>query len=269
MEVQCPQCQSRFNLPDAAVRPNVKLRCSVCQHVFRYGATPEAQMPPAAPAPEVASPPIPEAHTMPAAGDGENLDGFSLDGPGTASSAGEASSAKKKSKLIISILVVLLCIGCGAGAWWYMNTQQESPQAETQETAESVKRLTILNLRQYYVKNEKIGYIFVVQGAILNEDTAAKDLIEVEAAIYSADKAVLSSKEQLAGTTLSRFQLQVLDKEELEAIMHNEIEILTKNTNVPTGGEVPFMVIFYDPPAEVAEFGVKILKAKDAKKEGE
>ena len=29
------------------------------------------------------------------------------------------------------------------------------------------------------------------------------------------------------------------------------------------GGEVPFMVLFYAPPEDVAEFGVKIVDVKD------
>ena len=38
---------------------------------------------------------------------------------------------------------------------------------------------------------------------------------------------------------------------------------MTNNTNVLPKGEVPFMVVFYNPPPDVAEFGVKIVDAKD------
>ena len=34
MEVKCPKCSSRFNLPDTVAKPGVKLRCSVCSKVF-------------------------------------------------------------------------------------------------------------------------------------------------------------------------------------------------------------------------------------------
>ncbi len=278
MEVQCPQCQSKFHLPDAVVRPNVKLRCSVCQHVFRYEGAPAQEAPIQAPAQapaQAATPaqaPVQAAAAEPAMeGGGENLDDFSLDNlPGsTSGSKGTSDSGKKKSKLIISILVVLLCIGGGAGAWWYMNMQKGENTEAAAEIPKSVEFMTMRNVRQYYVKNEKIGDIFVVEGKIINEFPEPKELIEVEAAIYAADKTVLMSKEQLAGTALSLFQLQVLGEEELESFLHNEIEILTKNTNVPSGGEVPFMVLFYNPPPEVAEFGVKILTAKDVKKEAD
>ena len=49
----------------------------------------------------------------------------------------------------------------------------------------------------------------------------------------------------------------------MESFLNNKVEILTNNTNVPRGGEVPFMVLFYSPPAGVAEFGVRIVDARD------
>ena len=34
MEIQCPHCASRFNLPEHLARPGAKVRCSVCKTVF-------------------------------------------------------------------------------------------------------------------------------------------------------------------------------------------------------------------------------------------
>ena len=62
---------------------------------------------------------------------------------------------------------------------------------------------------------------------------------------------------------LSLFQLQVLSEKEMESFLNNKVEILTNNTNVMRGGEVPFMVLFYAPPEGVAEFGVRIVDARD------
>ena len=62
---------------------------------------------------------------------------------------------------------------------------------------------------------------------------------------------------------LSLFQLQVLSEKEMESFLNNKVEILTNNTNVPRGGEVPFMVLFYAPPEGIAEFGVRIVDVKD------
>ncbi len=67
MIVHCPQCQTRFRLPDERVTERgVKVRCTRCQHTFRVsrsspGEEPAAQ---AAPLPPPA-PPVPEDEPLP------------------------------------------------------------------------------------------------------------------------------------------------------------------------------------------------------------
>ena len=233
MEVKCPKCASRFNLPDEVAKPGARLRCSVCKEVFRLQA----------PAPQ------------------EEPQGFDerlhLDAP--------PKSAWKRR--LGALLVALLIIGAGAGGWWYYTKiYTAKPVADAIPLEKKVEMLTMRNVRQYYVNNEKVGQIFVIEGKVVNEFPVPKELIQVEAAIYGPDKQPLASKTQLAGTTLSLFQLQVLGEKELESFLNNKIEILTNNTNIPTGGEVPFMVLFYAPPPNVSEFGVKIVDVKDVEK---
>ncbi len=245
MEVTCPNCESRFNLAEGVAKPNAKLRCSVCQNIFSINNSDA------------------DADTIEEAADlgGESLN---LDDDNT-SSAPEPKS--KKSKIIAIILALIVLCGGGGAAWWYLASSADEGVKDPQAQAKSVELMTMRNVRQYYVQNEKVGSVFVIEGMVVNEFPVPKELIEVEAAIYGQDKAAMVVKKQLAGTVLSLFQLQVLGEEELESFLSNQIEILTKNTNVPTGGEVPFMVLFYNPPPDVAEFGVKIISAKDVEVE--
>ena len=97
---------------------------------------------------------------------------------------------------------------------------------------------------------------FVIEGKVVNEFPDPKELVSVEAAIYDKDKKPLATKKQLGGVQLSLFQLQVLSEKEMESFLNNKVEILTNNTNVPRGGEVPFMVLFYAPPEGIAEFEI-------------
>ncbi len=247
MEVKCPSCSSRFNLADNVARPNAKLRCSVCKNVFTIDA-----------------PPRPDDDQMPDGAGGTIPDDMDLDLDGNSSSGNEAKPKGKKGKLFVLLFVLVLLCGGGAGGWWYYTQYMVEATPEDSTTlAKSVELMTMRNVRQYYVENEKIGSVFVIEGIVVNEFPVAKDLIEVEAAIYGQDKTALMLKKQLAGTVLSLFQLQVLGEEELEAFLSNQIEILSRNTNIPPKGEVPFMVLFYNPPPDVAEFGVKIISAKD------
>lgn len=222
MEVKCPHCSSRFNLPDQFAKAGVKLRCSVCKTVFPY--EPEPQFP------------------------GDDLPNMPV------------AKRRGRGKLVLAVAVVLLCV---MGGYGYQTFFSGSKPPTEENLAKKVELLTMRNVRQYYVDNEKVGKVFVVEGKVINEFPQPKELIAVEAAIYDKDKKTLAAKTQLAGVQLSLFQLQVLSEKEMESFLNNKVEILSNNTNVPRGGEVPFMVLFYAPPEGVSEFGVKIVDVKD------
>lgn len=228
MEIKCPNCASRFNLPDQLAKPGVKLRCSVCKTVFTY--EPEVPLAEQGPLPEM---PI-----------------------------------KKKLPLVKLALILVLVLACCAGGWYYYSLKSAAMQPNEQEIAKQVKLLTMRNVRQYYVDNEKVGKVFVIEGRVINEFPQPKELITVEGQIYDKDMKTLAVKKQLGGVQLSLFQLQVLSEKEMESFLNNKVEILTNNTNVPRGGEVPFMVLFYAPPKGVAEFGVRIIDARDVAEQG-
>ncbi len=263
MEVQCPDCSSRFNLPDNVARPGAKLRCSQCKHVFTL-QDPAARQETTETAPPAAPPQRRRAE--PRAQDSSGQDShssMSLDLDEASAGGDRKKKKKKKSKLVPLLLFVLLLACGGGGAWWYLFQPGTDSTEDVAERAENVKLMTIRNVRQYYVENEKVGPIFVIEGKVVNQFPEPKEFIEVEAAIYDKNKKTLVSKRQLAGTSLSVFQIQVLGEDELESFLSNQIEILTRNTKVPSGGQVPFMVLIYNPPVDAAEFGVKIANARD------
>lgn len=132
---------------------------------------------------------------------------------------------------------------------------------------ESVKNIALQNVRQYYVTNEKAGPIFVIEGKAVNNFPEPKERIEVEASLYDDKNQVLISQTLLAGNTLSLFQLQVQSQEEIESGLTSEVGVLSNNTFLRPGREVPFMIVFFSPPENVKEFGVKVVGAKNPPKE--
>ena len=225
MEISCPNCTSKFNLPDKLAKPGAKLRCTVCKNVF--------QLPGGKAAPEAEKLPAPRR------------------GAGSLLKWGAAAA-----------LAVILAAG-GYYGWDYYFRPAPPPPAQ-EDVAKKVESLTMRNVRQYNLLNDKIGKIFVIEGKVVNEFPEPKELIELEGAIYDNAKKPIAVKRQLAGSQLSLFQLQVLSEKEMESFLNNKMEILANNTNVPPGGEVPFMILFYDPPENVAEFGVKIVDVQNA-----
>ena len=232
MEIKCPKCASRFNLPDSLAMPGAKLRCSICSTVFQ----------------------LPDK-------DAPAKDSSSRAGKNGALPEMKAPKKSGRKLLWLCLCIFLLAAG-GAGFYFYNKYPEKLPLEE--ETAKKVEMLTMRNVRQYNVLNEKVGKVFVIEGKVVNEFPSPKELIELEGAIYDENKTPVREKKQLAGTQLSLFQLQVLSEKEMESFLNNKVEILANNTNIPPGGEVPFMILFYDPPENISEFGVKIIDAKDA-----
>lgn len=167
--------------------------------------------------------------------------------------------------VIAGFVAVLLAVGVAVTlrltGFWPGEKPVETPPPVVNGT-EQIKNIALRNYRQYYVNNEKVGQVAVIEGKVVNNFASPRELIKIEASLYDAAGAAVVTKQQLCGVTVSLFQLQVLGEQELETALNNKIEILTNNTNVPPGGEVPFMVVFYNPPASVAEFGVKVVEAR-------
>lgn len=230
MEVTCPECSSRFNLPDKLAKPGAKLRCAICKNIFEIPG-----------AKKVAAPASKEPDKLPSM----------------------AARSGKRTGLWIAA-AILLAILCGGASYYYYYAGSGQAHAPEEDVSRKVELLTMRNVRQYNLLNEKVGKVFVIEGKVVNEFPEPKSLIELEGAIYDRDKKPLAVKRQLAGTQLSLFQLQVLSEKEMESFLNNKMEILANNTNVPPGGEAPFMLLFYDPPEDVAEFGVKIVDVQNA-----
>ena len=241
MIVTCPNCSTKFNLPDANATPGAKLRCSVCKHVFPLPETAEKQelsLTPKESGIDIDNLPVPEA--------------------------------KKRKNSSGSLIVLLLLLCAVAGGTWYAWTHTalldgiksiivpEKPQ----EKVDLVSLIALRGMRQYNVSNEKLGNLSVIEGKAVNGFAEPRELIRIEAALYDAEGKTLVSKQQLAGGRVSLFQLQMLGEQELEQALTSKIDIMSNNTNVAPGCEVPFMVVFYNPPDNAAEYGVKIIDAR-------
>lgn len=298
MIVQCPNCQSKYNLPDSKIPSGgANVRCTQCSHVFKVRPPVDEDLDALLNAGAEEA----EGGGAPSGGGGDDDFGFSGGDEAPAKKGGDFSSVlgdddgggdfsldmgggggkKKKSgdgklagkkKFVILGLVLLLLAGGGAGFWYSgmagklmgkMGGAKEEKKAEDVSPEARVKFIILENVRQYYVNNEKAGQLFVVEGKAVNQFEKPKELIKIEATLFDAAGKSLGSRQQLCGNILSYFQLQVLSRTEIEAALANEMGVLNNNTNLETGAGTPFMVIFFDPPKDVAEFGVKVIEAQD------
>lgn len=184
--------------------------------------------------------------------------------------------AKRSSRKGLWILLILLALGVlsAAGYFLFPNLVSDLPfvrgggpgsdlSQKTGMDIEGVKDIALQDVRQYFVNNEKVGELFVIEGSAVNNFPTVKERIKLQAELYDAQGQVVQSKQFLCGNTASLFQLQVLSREELNAVLQAKVGVLTNNTNLETGQAVPFMVVFYNPPGSVQEFGLSVVEARD------
>ncbi len=271
MIIVCPKCSTKFNLPDDKVSPLRKAKCSFCGNIFAMAAG------------------MDEAAFA-------QLPGLGLTNPkeeekpqathGTTPDAPPPPARKKRGKMLPIIFGGLLVLLIAAGAaLYFMGIIRIGPETAPDNTEliskdennagaqnatnllgndEEIKDIIFQNTKQYFVNNEKLGQIFVVEGKTINNYRTPKELIRIEADLLDEHGTVVASKQQFCGVTLTMFQLQILSEEEIEKALNNNIEILANNLNIQPGGSVSFMTVFVNPPPSISTLFLKVVDAKDS-----
>ncbi len=279
MIVQCPNCGTKYNLPEERIGPNgAKVRCTRCTHVFQVQA-PLSE--------EAVLDQLLENKAAAAARRSEtdehrealrDLEGTfqpPLLGDDTKTPRIEfgGHEPRRNRAPLVWGLAVALVIALAAGATMVLRPSwipwlAPQPGAGGKSaipsgaTTEEVARIVLENVRQYFVKNEKEGQLFVIEGQAVNRFAEPRELIKLKAALFNAQGVALATQEFLAGNTVSLYQLQVASRQEIESALGAKVGILTNNTNVQPGRGVPFMVVFFGVPAGVQEFGIEVVQAK-------
>lgn len=299
MQVVCPKCKSRFNLP-SGTKPGARLRCSVCMTVFSLPSEENS---------DYARQPSLSSETLPPLG--------ASDVP---QSALPQLEEKKSHHPFLWFLVVVLVLGIAGYAAWELSgdfrgavinlknkfVPAPTPVKSVQQPEGSVSRdeaspvipsqamknatkpaemkeiqhkaatnevvqvppqeqesnkvdlhsLRLEKVRQYFVNNEKVGRILVIEGQVVGQKPFSSSTAHIEAVIIGEDKKPLEKKDQKVGETLSLLQLQKMDREELRAAQLSEFDAEVKQQ------EYPFMIIFYNPAKTVSEFSVRINETK-------
>jgi predicted Zn finger-like uncharacterized protein len=261
MIIPCPKCNTKYRIKDELIkRDGIKLKCSRCGHIFQYTEESPGE--------------IEQEKTV-----DRNIDKQSeikkISLGETVLNNNKPGSSKKTLGIILGVVVVIL-IGFIVYRFYpiisknipFLSSRSELKQIKQQTTTnatsiESIKNIVIEDIKQYIVENEKEGKILVIEGRAVNKFDKPKELIKLEATLYDNKGNVLVKKRFLCGNKVSLFQLQSWSKKHLEAQLNSKVGILMKNTNIPPGGSVDFMVLFFNPPSTMAEFGLQVVEASD------
>lgn len=304
MKIECPKCQAKYQLDDSKIKSSgQKVRCAKCEVVFAVypenSPRPEEAVQREKPLQSIQNkekkkedilpqtPPdesdFAQDFETPPGGDDFAYDASMVDKDFINTESRVQTETKKKSKLgLFFVLLFLLVIGGGTVWYGYPLIQDFFQKTIIKEQAlqssdkpvdapppvinkELVDKIVLEDVRQYFVENEKMGQLFVVEGKVVNNFDSPRELIKLRASLYTDKGEAHEYKDFYAGNIITLFQLQILGKEELESGLNAKVGILSNNINIQPGKKVSFMTVFFNFPEDVREFGLEVIDAKIVK----
>jgi len=233
MIVQCEQCKKKFKLnADLINRSVVRVRCSSCKHVFSVSRPEKLDVMEAAlVSQEVKSPP--------------------------------PSRRKTSSRPLLLFLIPLLLIAGSIALWLYVPWPLK-PKAVDKSTG--IEQLHLVETRGYFVDNQKVGQLFVIQGRVRNEFPKPLRWIHLRAKIYTSDGQTARQLDFYAGNILSNQQLQNMPLEKLLAVVQTQPATKDRTQEIGSRQEVSFTVPFGDLPelTQLSDYSVEILASQPA-----
>ncbi|HWS14623.1 MAG TPA: DUF3426 domain-containing protein, partial [Candidatus Methylomirabilis sp.] len=116
------------------------------------------------------------------------------------------------------------------------------------------------NVIGYYESGGASTRILVIKGQVANLSGVDKSGIRVQAALLDNTDAVLLQQVVYAGNVLSGEMIRKMDRETITKALGNRFGEGLANMHVAPGKAIPFMVVFFDAPANFESYK---LEAKD------
>ena len=230
MIVQCEQCNKKFRLnPDVIKGPSVRVRCSICQHVFT-----------------VARPEPPDVLEMAAA---------------STEPEGRSSAHPPPRRRLLFFLIPLLLISGGIALWLY---PPWSPRSKPAPKLTGIEQLHLVETSASFIDNQHNGQLFYIQGRVRNDFPESRRWIRLRAKLLYTDGRTARQLDFYAGNSLSKEQLQSLPLENLIGMIQQRPGAEKKAPLIAAQEEVSFTVPFGDLPelTKLSDYSVEILASQ-------
>jgi len=119
-------------------------------------------------------------------------------------------------------------------------------------------KIDIFAIKSKFLKNSKIGDLFVITGKVKNDYPEARNFIRVTSKLYTKGKILAKTETFFCGNILSNNELSKLDLAAMKKRLLNRVGDKKSNMNVKPGKELPFMVVFANLPKNIDEFSIQV-----------
>jgi len=289
--VTCPKCHSKFRFSSEGLKDNaVKMRCSVCAHIFAYTIESEASMekefetllssrqeviktsPQETPAEEgITESPLEETPGEKKQEDTETqpesvmreID--SILGSGTEIAEEEPLPVQQKTKQrspLVFMLLVIVLLAIGLSILWFYRDKlpffERPSHNKAQVVLERGPYFTIPENKITYelLTHEKEGSVLVVRGGVRKLTPKTVESILIEARVYDSTGKQLESRLAYAGIVPDTSEFTRQAGKDIEALLTSQPA--TPGSSIPSE-DIPFVVAFFGRPAqEAASFQIEV-----------
>jgi predicted Zn finger-like uncharacterized protein len=252
MIVTCPECLTKFRVDEDKIPDEgIKARCSRCQHIF-----------------SLAKP-------------GPADESFFAQGETLAGNRGDEAAYPRPSRRWFFhwkwAALILLAAVIGGGLY-YLGKTLTLPRFSTlgkyvDEKAMALKKFTLNSpllkrylgikdpsegflslerVRGYYLENNNLNRVFVIEGEAVNRWKESRSFIKVKGVLLDSKGNKVQEKEAYCGNLLSEKDLKEMNKAAIEKSLSSQFGISFSNVNLQPNKAVPFMIVFMDLPSEKA-----------------
>jgi len=219
----------------------------------------------------------------------QEQEAFSRAAPGDVSDEGFESSTDSKTntkttqkteksapKFLIILLVLALTLG---GAYYIIVSKSDVVIAGydigriLRDAAESLGisskpdrsgKIDISDLNGYYLQSEKDGLIFIIEGSASNNFNGPRSFISIKGTLFDGSGKPVMEESAFCGNTFTKDELATLSREKIGADLQSRLGKGLINSNISPGKKIPFMLVFYSTPENLAEFNVEVTGSEDA-----
>ncbi len=254
MIVTCPECLTKFRLEEERIpEGGARARCSKCQHLF-----------------QVQKPALPEESFF---SQGEFPGEFS----GLEEDKGSSRRLVFRWKWAVLFLIVVviaggailylrgdLAKGTGNPPFSWIGPYLSPKVAALKKASLSIPFLkkyfgmgdqtegffSLEKVRGYYLENNNLSRIFVVEGEAVNHWKESRSFTKVKGTLLDSRGNKVREQEAYCGNVLSEKDLKEMSRGAIEKSLSSQFGISFSNVNILPNKSVPFMIAFLDLPPE-------------------
>lgn len=161
---------------------------------------------------------------------------------------GEEKREKKGFPLKAAFLFIVICAAIAVPLWYFWSKYTSAKTGE----------IALVELNGEYAQNAEAGNIFVVTGRAVNNTDKARSFFQVKGTLFNKKGEKAAQSEAYCGNIFSKKEIETLPRAKIEADLKNKVGGSLSNINLAPGKSVPFMIVFFDLPAEMSEFSAEV-----------